>query len=385
VNTATSQESSVAEELSLFEDGINAFLDVHATQAAIGRWRANGVVDRAMWRHAGEAGLLCPSMPVEYGGAGGDFRHEAVVVRRLICRGLDGWSLPLHNGIIAPYILECGTEQQKQNWLPRLARGELVGAIAMTEPGTGSDLQSIRTRAVKDGDFYRISGAKTFITNGQTADLIIVVAKTDPAEGSRGISLIVVETEGARGFQRGRNLDKIGLEIADTSELSFDDVLVPRANLLGGVEGQGFVQLMQQLPRERLIIAEECIAMIDFALEVTLAYVRERKVFGKPVIEFQNTSFALAQAKTEATVTKVFVEHCTKLLLAGTLDAATASMAKLWASEAAQRVVDECLQLHGGYGYMNEYPIAQLYKDVRVKRIYGGTSEIMKLLISRSL
>jgi acyl-CoA dehydrogenase len=383
--STVSPELAISEELSLFEDGINAFVDEHATPDAVSRWRENGVVDRAMWRHAGDAGLLCPSIPVEYGGAGGDFRHEAVIVRRLIQRGLDGWSLPLHNGIVAPYILHCGSERQKKNWLPRLARGELVGAIAMTEPGTGSDLQAIRTRAVKDGDFYRITGAKTFITNGQTADLIIVAAKTDPGEGSRGISLMVLETEGAQGFMRGRNLDKIGLKISDTSELSFDEVLVPRANLLGEVEGQGFVQLMQQLPRERLIIAQECVSMIDYALEVTLAYVRERKAFGKPVIEFQNTSFALAEAKTEATVTKVFVDHCTQRLLEGTLDAATASMAKLWASEAAQRVVDECLQLHGGYGYMNEYPIAQLYKDVRVKRIYGGTSEIMKLLISRSL
>jgi acyl-CoA dehydrogenase len=380
-----SRDLSITEELSMFEGGIGGFLEEHATPEAVGRWRDNGVVDRALWRHAGDAGLLCPSMPVEFGGAGGDFRHEVAIVRQLVRRGLDGWSVPLHNGIVAPYILQYGTEIQKKKWLPRLARGELVGAIAMTEPGTGSDLQAIRTRAVKVGDCYRITGAKTFITNGQTADLIIVVAKTDPGIGSRGISLIVLETDGAKGFARGRNLDKIGLEIADTSELSFDEVLVARENVLGGEEGQGFVQLMQQLPRERLIIAQECVAMIDYALEVTLAYVRGRKAFGKPIIEFQNTSFALADAKTEATVTKVFVEHCTHLLLDNNLDASTASMAKLWASEAAQRIVDECLQLHGGYGYMNEYPIAQMYKDVRVKRIYGGTSEIMKLLISRSL
>jgi acyl-CoA dehydrogenase len=381
----SSQEQSIAEELSMFEGGIHGFLDEHAAPEAVRRWRANGVVDRALWRSAGEAGLLCPSMPVEYGGAGGDFRHEAVIVRQLVRRGLDGWSVPLHNGIVAPYILQYGSEAQRKNWLPRLARGELVGAIAMTEPETGSDLQAIRTRAVKDGEFYRITGAKTFITNGQCADLIIVVAKTDPDAGSRGISLIVLETEGAAGFKRGRNLDKIGLEIADTSELSFDDVAVPRGNLLGEVEGQGFVQLMQQLPRERLLIAQECVSIIDHALDVTLAYVRDRKAFGKPILEFQNTSFVLAQAKTEATVTGVFVEHCAQQLLAGTLDAPTASMAKLWASEAAQRIVDECLQLHGGYGYMNEYPIAQMYKDVRVKRIYGGTSEIMKVLIARSL
>jgi acyl-CoA dehydrogenase len=382
---ASSRELSMAEELSLFESGINGFLDEHATPQAISRWRENGMVDQPLWRHAGAAGLLCPSMPIEYGGAGGDFRHEAVIVRQLIRRGVDGWSVPLHNGIIAPYILAYGSEAQRRKWLPRLATGELVGAIAMTEPGTGSDLQAIRTRAVKDGDLYRISGAKTFITNGQCANLIIVVAKTDPNAGSRGISLFVLETNGAEGFQRGRNLDKVGLEIADTSELSFDEVAVPAGSILGEIAGQGFIQLMQQLPRERMIIAHECVSMIDYALELTIAYVRERKAFGKPIIEFQNTAFTLAEAKTEATVSRVFVEHCTEKLLDGTLDAPTASMAKLWASEAANRIVDTCLQLHGGYGYMNEYPIAQLYKDVRVKRIYGGTSEIMKLMISRSL
>jgi acyl-CoA dehydrogenase len=382
---ASSPELSITEELSLFESGVNGFLDEHATPQAIARWRENGVVDQQLWRHAGEAGLLCPSMPLEYGGAGGDFRHEAVIVRQLVRRGVDGWSVPLHNGIIAPYILTYGTESQRRKWLPRLATGELVGAIAMTEPGTGSDLQAIRTRAVKDGDLYRISGAKTFITNGQCANLIIVVAKTDPNAGSRGISLFVLETNGAEGFERGRNLDKVGLEIADTSELSFDEVAVPASNILGEIVGQGFTQLMQQLPRERMIIAQECVSMMDYAVELALAYVRDRKAFGKAIIEFQNTSFKLAEVKTEAAVSRVFVEHCTEKLLTGTLDAPTASMAKLWASEAAQRVVDACLQLHGGYGYMSEYPIAQLYKDVRVKRIYGGTSEIMKLLISRSL
>jgi acyl-CoA dehydrogenase len=385
ITTNLSQEMSIAEELAIFDSGIGGFLDQFATLDAVARWRRNGVVDRELWRRAGEAGILCPSMPVEYGGAGGDYRHEAAIVRQLVRRGLDGWSIPLHNGIVAPYILLYGNEHQKKTWLPRLASGELVGAIAMTEPGTGSDLQSIRTRAVREGALYKISGAKTFISSGQTANLIIVVAKTDPAAGGRGISLIVLETENATGFRRGRNLDKIGLEIADTSELSFDDVAVPRENLLGETEGQGFAQLMQQLPRERLIIAHECVSIIDYALEVTLDYVRDRKAFGNPIIEFQNTSFTLADAKTEATVTRVFVEHCTEKLLSGTLDASTASMAKLWASEAAQRIVDACLQLHGGYGYMNEYPIARLWKDVRVKRIYGGTSEIMKLLIARSL
>jgi acyl-CoA dehydrogenase len=376
---------SIAGELSVLADGIIGFLDKHAPPDAVSRWRQNGVVDREVWRSAGAAGLLCPSMPSEYGGAGGDFRHEAMILRQLMLRGLDGWGIPLHNGIVAPYILHYGTEEQRIRWLPRLADGTLVGAIAMTEPGAGSDLQGIRCKAVKEGGFYRISGTKTFITNGQTADLIIVVCKTDPDAGSRGISLLVVETAQLEGFRRGRNLHKLGMEIGDTSELFFDDVRVPTSNLLGEVEGQGFAQLMRQLPRERLLIAHECMAIIDYALELTLAYVRERQAFGKALIEFQNTSFVLAGAKTEATVTKVFVDHCTQLLLDGALDAAMASMAKLNSSETACHIVDECLQLHGGYGYMNECPIAQLYKDVRVKRIYGGTSEIMKLLIARAL
>jgi acyl-CoA dehydrogenase len=373
------------EDLALFEDAVARFLDRHAPPSAIQKWRGQGFVDREAWLHAGEAGLLCPSIPEEYGGAGGDFRHEAVILRAFMRRGLDGWGVPLHNGIVAPYIMEYGSEEQRQKWLPEMAAGRLIGAIAMTEPGTGSDLQAIKTRAVKAGNQYRISGAKTFITNGQTADLIVVVAKTDPAAGGRGISLIALETAGADGFKRGRKLDKIGMEMGDTSELFFDDVAVPLSNLIGPVEGAGFAQLMQQLPRERLIIAHECTGIIEAAMETTLAYVKDRTAFGKTILEFQNSSFTLAAAKTEATVTQVFIDHCTQLLLAGKLDAATASMAKLWASEAAQRIVDQCLQLHGGYGYINDFPIARLYKDVRVKRIYGGTSEIMKLLIARSL
>jgi acyl-CoA dehydrogenase len=374
-----------AEDILLFEDSVARFLDRHAPPAAIQKWRRQGFVDREAWLQAGEAGILCPSIPEEYGGAGGDFRHEAVIQRAFMRRGLDGWGVPLHNGIVAPYFMEYGSEEQRQKFLPEMAAGRLIGAIAMTEPGTGSDLQAIKTRAVKDGNQYRISGAKTFISNGQTADLIIVVAKTDPAAGGRGISLIALETAGADGFKRGRKLDKIGMEMGDTSELFFDDVKVPLTNLIGPAEGAGFSQLMQQLPRERLIIAHECTGIIEAAMETTLAYVKDRTAFGKTILEFQNSSFSLAAAKTEATVTQVFVDHCTDLLMAGKLDAATASMAKLWASEAAQRIVDQCLQLHGGYGYINDYPIARLYKDVRVKRIYGGTSEIMKLLIARSL
>jgi acyl-CoA dehydrogenase len=373
------------EDITLFEDAVARFLDRHAPPATIQKWRAQGFVDREAWLQAGEAGILCPSIPEQYGGAGGDFRHEAVILRAFMRRGLDGWGVPLHNGIVAPYFMEYGSEEQRRKFLPEMAAGRLIGALAMTEPGTGSDLQAIKTRAVKDGNQYRISGAKTFITNGQTADIIIIAAKTDPAAGARGVSLIALEAAGAEGFRRGKKLDKIGMEMGDTSELFFDDVKVPLTNLIGPQEGAGFAQLMQQLPRERLIIAHECTGIIEAALETTLSYVKDRTAFGKTILEFQNSSFSLAAAKTEATVTQVFIDHCTQLLLAGKLDAATASMAKLWASEAAQRIVDQCLQLHGGYGYINDYPIARLYKDVRVKRIYGGTSEIMKLLIARSL
>jgi acyl-CoA dehydrogenase len=286
---------------------------------------------------------------------------------------------------VAPYIFHCGTEEQKKRWLPRMASGELVSAIAMTEPGTGSDLQSVRTTAKRDGNEYVINGSKIFITNGGTANFVIVVAKTDPTQGSKGISLVVVETDEVKGFRRGRVLDKIGQKANDTAELFFDDVRVPASNLIGEGEGRGFVQLMQQLPQERQIIALQAMAVIERALEVTIAYVKERKAFGKQLIDFQNTQFKLAECKTEATVAKVFSNHTTGLLLEGKLDPFMASMAKLWMTEVQCRVVDECLQLHGGYGYMNEYPIARMYADSRVQKIYGGTNEIMKLLISRSL
>lgn len=373
------------DEFAIFDESVSRFFSEMLAPQQRERWVEQGSVDREAWLRAGEAGVLCPSMPVEYGGAGGDFRHDAIILRQLFLKGGDGWGIQLHNAIVAPYILHYGTEEQKQRWLPRLATGELIGAIAMTEPGTGSDLQSIKTRADKDGDDYLLSGSKTFITNGQLANLIIVVAKTDPQAGGKGISLVVLETDGADGFRRGRNLDKIGMEIGDTSELFFDGVKVPADNLLGGAEGQGFVQLMQQLPQERLLIGIECVSLMERALGETIAYVKERKAFGKTLLEFQNTQFKLAEVKTKATVAKVFVDHCIGLLLEGKLDAVTASMAKLSTSETAQEVIDECLQLYGGYGYMNEYPIAQLYKDIRVKRIFGGTSEIMKLLIARSL
>jgi acyl-CoA dehydrogenase len=373
------------EDIAIFEDAVGKFFDEHAPEHVVATWRKNHVVDREMWNKAGRAGLLGLSIPEEYGGAGGDYRHEAVLMEQLGLKGVDGFGISLHNAIVMPYILEYGTEEQKQRWLPRLATGELVGAIAMTEPGAGSDLQGIKTTAKLVGDQYVINGSKTFITNGQTANLIIVVVKTDAAAGARGTSLIIVETDGAEGFERGRNLDKLGHEAQDTSELFFNDVKVPTENLLGADEGRGFFQLMGQLPQERLNIAVQGMATIERALELTIAYVKDRKAFGKAILDFQNTQFVLAECKTEATVARVFVNHCIEQHLAGKLDAATASMAKYWVSDLENKIVDRCLQLFGGYGFMNEYPIARMYRDSRVQRIYGGTNEIMKLLIARTL
>jgi acyl-CoA dehydrogenase len=373
------------EDLNIFRDAVGRFFDEHATPEDNARWRANGVVDRDLWTRAGAAGLLCLSMPEEYGGAGGDYRHEVIFIEEMYRRGVDGFGASLHNAIVAPYVLHYGTEEQKRRWLPRMASGELVGAIAMTEPGAGSDLQGVRTVGRRDGDRYVINGQKTFITNGQTANLICVVCKTDAAQGARGVSLIFVETDDAPGFERGRNLHKLGLEAQDTSELFFNDVRVPVENLLGGDEGQGFFQLMNQLPQERLNIAVQGISSIERALAETIAYVKERKAFGKALIDFQNTQFKLAECKTEATVARVFVNWQIEQHLAGKLDAAKASMAKYWVTDLENKIIDECLQLFGGYGFMDEYPISRMYRDSRVQRIYGGTNEIMKVLISRTL
>ena len=381
---AVENPSWMTEDVRLFEDGVAKFLEREAVPNAE-KYYANHQVDRALWNKAGEAGLLCVSTPEDYGGAGGSFAHEAVLAEQLGKRGVDGWGITLHNGIIAPYILHYGSEEQKRRWLPRLASGELVGAIAMTEPGTGSDLQGVKTTALRSGNQYAVNGAKTFITNGGTANFIIVVCKTDPKQGSKGISLVCVETDRCEGFRRGKILDKLGQKANDTAELFFDDVHVPAENLIGLEEGRGFVQLMQQLPQERLIIAVQAIAVIERALAVTTDYVKERKAFGKTLLEFQNTQFKLAECKTKATVGKVFVNHCIALHLEQKLDATMASMAKLWLTDTQCEIVDECLQLFGGYGYMNEYPIARMYADSRVQRIYGGTNEIMKLLIARSL
>ncbi len=348
-------------------------------------FRAEGRMGPAVWREAGANGLLCLTMPTEYGGGGGDFGHEAVVLLEQARANLSGWGGGLHSAIVAPYILHYGTEAQKRRWLPKMATGEFITAIAMTEPGTGSDLQGIRTQARRDGDHYVLNGAKTFITNGQNANLICVVCKTDPAAGARGTSLLFVETDGAAGFCRGRQLDKVGMKAQDTSELFFDDLRVPADHLLGGVEGQGFFQLMQELPQERLIIAVQAIGAMERALDETLAYVKERKAFGRAVWDFQNTRFKLAEVQATVLATRAFVDACIVAHLAGQLDAARAALAKSWVTDQQCKVMDECLQLFGGYGYMMEYPIAELYVDARVQRIYGGTNEIMKELASRSM
>jgi acyl-CoA dehydrogenase len=373
------------EDLRMFEDSVGKFFDLNAPHETIERWRAQHVVDRDMWTKAGEAGLLGLSMPETYGGAGGDYRHEVILMEQLGRKGVEGFGISLHNAIVAPYILHYGTEEQKRRWLPKMCTGELVTAIAMTEPGAGSDLQAIKTTALRSGNQYVVNGSKTFITNGQTANLICVVVKTDKTQGAKGVSLVFIETEGAEGFERGRNLNKMGQPAQDTSELFFNDVKIPTENLLGLEEGQGFYQLMGQLPQERLNIAIQAITTIERALELTLDYVKQRTAFGKRVLDFQNTQFVLAECKTEATVAKVFVNHCMAVHLDGKLDAATASMAKYWVTDLENKIVDRCLQLFGGYGFMDEYPISRMYRDCRIQRIYGGTNEIMKLLIARTL
>tara|TARA_Y100001933_G_scaffold237203_1_gene259822 strand:- start:4907 stop:6064 length:1158 start_codon:yes stop_codon:yes gene_type:complete len=349
------------------------------------KWLAQGKVDREAWNKAGEAGLLCAEIPEEYGGGGGDYRHETVIMEEQHRAGVGGFGNQVHSTIVAPYILHYGSEEQRRRWLPKMATGEMVGAIAMTEPNTGSDLQAVRTTAVRDGDEYVINGAKTYITNGQHADLVIVVAKTDPNQGAKGISLIVVETADNPGFERGRNLSKLGQKSADTSELFFQDCRVPVSNRLGDNEGEGFIQLMKQLPEERLNIAQAAVIAMERAIEITLEFVKERKAFGQRVIDFQNSRFKLAECKTEALVARTFVDQCVMWLMEGRLDAATASMAKYWCTQKQCEIVDECLQLHGGAGYMSEYEISHMYADARVQKIYGGTNEIMKEMIGRTL
>ncbi len=371
------------EELSMFRDSVGRFLEAemapHDEEA-----RKQGNVGHAMWRKVGEMGLLCTDIPEQYGGAGGDFRHEAVVAEEMGKRGLTGLNHSVHS-IVAHYFLNHGTDEQKDKYLPRMARGELVGAIAMTEPGTGSDLQSVRTHAKKDGDHYVINGSKTFISNGYLAGVVLVVVKTDTSQGAKGMSIMIVDTEDQPGYKVGRVLDKIGLKAQDTSELFFEDVRVHESQLLGGIEGRGFFQLMGDRPYERLFIGVGAMAAMEGAYNATLDYVRERTAFGQPIAEFQTTKFKLAEIATTLKVGRAFIDECGEDMLAGKLDTNKASMAKLWGSENQCRVIDECLQLFGGYGYMNEYLIGRMYTDARIQRIYGGTNEIMKEVISRSL
>ena len=373
------------EEISIFADAVGKFFADKAPEKRVLKWREDGQVEREFWTEAGQAGLLGTSVPEEYGGHGGDFRHEMVVIDQQGKHAVEGFAASLHNTIILPYLVRHGTEEQKKKYLPKLVSGELVSAIAMTEPGVGSDLQSITTTALKDGNGYRINGAKTYISNGQIADFVIVVAKTDPAERAKGISLMLLETEGAEGFQRGKKLDKIGLDAQDTSELFFDDVFVPSDAVLGGEEGKGFYQLMGELPQERLIIAMGGMTVIERALEETVAFTKDRKAFGKTIWDFQNTQFTLADLKARGTAARIFVNDCIAKHLEGKLDVPTACMAKYWITELQGEVVDKCLQLHGGSGYINDYPIARMYRDSRISRIYGGSNEIMKMVIARSM
>ena len=349
------------------------------------RWRASHMVDRDYWYKLGEAGLLCVSIPETYGGGGGDFRHDAVVIQEQQRAQVGAGSNNVHSGIVAHYIFQFGTEEQKRRWLPRMATGEMVAAIAMTEPGAGTDLQALRTSARREGDHYVVNGSKTFITNGWHADLVCVVARTGHEAGGKGLSIIVVETAGQQGYRRGNLHDKIGQHSIDTCELFFDDMRVPCANLLGAEEGRGFMQLMNQLPRERLIVATGGVATLQLAVQETLAYVAQRKVFGEPLLKMQNTRFKLAECQTMAAVAQSFVDDCVLRAMKGELDLPTAAMAKWWVSDTVCKVIDECLQLFGGYGYMTEYPIARMYADARVGRIYGGSNEVMKELIARAM
>ena len=370
-------------ELEGFRDAVRRFVEAEIVPHQE-KWREQQHVDRALWNKGGEMGILLADIPEAYGGSGGSFAHQCVVFEELSYAGDVSFGLHVH-AIVAHYLLNQGTEEQKKKYLPRLASGEMIAAIAMSEPGAGSDLKGIRTTATREGDGYLLNGSKTFISNGYLADLIVVVAKTDPEAGAKGISLMLLETRDCAGFRVGRILDKIGQKGQDTCELFFDNARVPPENVLGGVEGKGFAQLMNELPYERTIIGVAGVAVIERAVRLTIEYARERKAFGQALIEMQNTRFVLAEAKTEATVARTFIDRCVVDMLEGRMDTVLASMAKYWISDLQCKVIDNCLQLFGGYGYMLEYPIAQMYADARVQRIYGGANEIMKEIISRSL
>lgn len=370
------------EEHILFRDMLVKFLE-NEVAPHHETWEKQGQVDRSIWLKAGEQGFLCPQVPEEYGGVGVDFRYNAIVDEEIYRFGYTGLGWGLHSDIVVPYILDYGTEAQKQRYLPAMVTGELITAIAMTEPGTGSDLQNIKTTAVKDGDGYIINGSKTFITNGQLADMVIVVAKTDPSAGAKGTSLFLVDASTA-GFSRGKNLDKIGMKAQDTSELFFQDMRVP-ADALLGEEGAGFKYLMECLPQERLNVALNAVASCEGLIDKTIEYVQERSAFGKPIATFQNTQFKLAELETETLSARVFIDRCLALHLQGKLDATLAARIKLLSTDLNSKVADECLQLFGGYGYMWEYPVARAFADCRVQRIYAGTNEIMKLIIAREI
>jgi len=369
-----------------FRDSFRRFMEREIAPHHEG-WEEQGYVDRELWRKAGANGFLCMTMPEEYGGAGGDKLYSVAQMEELARGGFSGVGFGLHSEIVAPYILHYGTEDQKQRYLPRLASGDMVGAIAMSEPAAGSDLQGIKSTAIQQADgSYLLNGSKTFITNGWHADLVIVVAKTNPAAGGKGTSLLLVE-RGMQGFTTGQRLKKLGLKAQDTSELFFDNCVVPANNLLGGpeYENKGFICLMEQLPWERMQIAVTAVASAQAAIDWTVQYVKDRKVFGQPVASFQNTRYKLAELQTEVQVARVFVDKCCDLVNQDKLDTATASMAKYWTTDLQCKVMDECVQLHGGYGFMWEYPITRAYADARVQRIYGGTNEIMKEVITRAM
>ena len=378
----TASNALFEENHDIFRESVKRFIQKHVTPYHE-EWEKEGIVPRDFWLEAGAAGILCPDLPTQYGGPGGDFRHNVVVVEEMMKVGATGPGISVHSDIVAPYILNYGTESQKNTWLPGMCEGRLISAVAMTEPGAGSDLQSVKTTAKYQDREIILNGQKTFITNGQSADLIIVVAKTESQHAAKGISLIVCEGD-REGFKRGRNLDKIGLKAQDTSELFFDNVRIPKENLLGG-KNKGFYHLMDELPQERLSIAVAAVSAAEAALDWTIQYVKERNAFGKKIIDFQNTKFKLAEIRTQLSVARIYIDECINKHLRGDLDAVQGAMAKLWTTDLQCKVIDECVQLHGGYGYMREYPIAKAYEDARVQRIYGGTNEIMKEIISRTL